>query len=153
MKQREYHIGPGAVSLLLIIVVVSMSVLGLLSLISARGDYKLTERAKNFAVAERTASAEAENRLAELDSLLAKSSKRCYNESDYVTDVQNNLPEGMTMHENRVSWEITASSGRVLKCEVEVLPFGSSPRFAWTVHTFDAAEHEDYSRMNFDAWE
>ena len=41
MKRREIHIGPGAPSLLLVVVVVGMSVLGLLALMSARSDAKL----------------------------------------------------------------------------------------------------------------
>lgn len=36
MNQREYRIGPGAASLMLLVVVLSMSVLGMLALMSAK---------------------------------------------------------------------------------------------------------------------
>lgn len=44
MNKKRFAIGPGAASLILMIVVVSMSVLGMLSLISARNDDNLTKR-------------------------------------------------------------------------------------------------------------
>ena len=153
MKQREYRVGPGAVSLLLIIVVVSMSVLGLLSLLSARGDYRLTQRARDFAVAERAASVEAQRNVAELDALLAKVTKISYNEDDYVTFVCSALPEGMTMDGRVVRWQETMSGGRVLQCAVELLPLGSSERYIWREHAFEAVEYDDYDRLNFDMWE
>ena len=44
MNQREYRIGPGAASLMLLVVVLSMSVLGMLALMSARSDENLSLR-------------------------------------------------------------------------------------------------------------
>lgn len=44
MNKKRFAIGPGAASLILMVVVVSMSVLGMLSLISARNDDNLTKR-------------------------------------------------------------------------------------------------------------
>ncbi len=38
MSQREYRIGPGAASLMLLVVVLSMCVLGVLALMGARSD-------------------------------------------------------------------------------------------------------------------
>lgn len=153
MKQREYHVGPGAVSLLLIIVVVSMSVLGLLSLISARGDYRLTERARDFAVAERAVSAAAERSLAELDGIFAVCAKDAADDAAYEAAVRGMLPEGVSMTGRSIRWEETASGGRVLSCVVELLPLGSEKRYAWSEHTFEAAASGDYEKMNFDIWE
>lgn len=153
MRHREYHIGPGAVSLLLIIVVVSMSVLGLLSLMSARSDYRLTERARDFAVAERAASAAAERRLAELDGILAVCAASGEDDAAYEAAVRGMLPEDMQMDGSMISWEESAVGGRVLKCAVELLPQGSDVRYAWSEHVFNAVEHEEYSEMNFDVWE
>ena len=46
MNQREYRIGPGAASLMLLVVVLSMSVLGMLALMSARSDENLSLRTR-----------------------------------------------------------------------------------------------------------
>ena len=56
MNQREYRIGPGAASLMLLVVVLSMSVLGMLALMSARSDENLSLRSAEVArqVAEET---------------------------------------------------------------------------------------------------
>lgn len=153
MKQREYHVGPGAVSLLLIIVVVSMSVLGLLSLISARGDYKLTERAAQLAAAERQTAIAAEEALARLDGVLAECAMSAEDDEGYIAAVRKLLPEGMTMDGRIVSWEQTAEGGRTLMCSVEALPLGSGERFLWKSRLFEAAEAEGYEGMNFDMWE
>ena len=42
MNQREYRIGPGAASLMLLVVVLSMSALGMLAMMSARSDESLS---------------------------------------------------------------------------------------------------------------
>ena len=137
MRDREYHIGPGAVSLLLVIVIVSMSVLGLLGLISARGDYKLTERAVSLAVAENAAAAESERSFAQLDAIL-KSCADAEDDASYLSAVKAALPENMILSERSVSWQEKAENGRTLFCETEIAPLGEMPRAAWTEHMFIA---------------
>jgi hypothetical protein len=153
MKNREYHVGPGAVSLLLIIVVVSMSVLGLLSLISARGEYKLTERAAQLAGIEHATSAQAEYRLAQLDALLASCEKTCSDDESYIAAVEKALPEGMEMDGRVVSWVEQGEGGRALYCAVQVHAYGSQARCSWAEHSFLPAQNEGYDEMNFDIWE
>ena len=60
MNQREYRIGPGAASLMLLVVVLSMSALGMLAMMSARSDESLSLRSQDVArqVAELNVSAE-----------------------------------------------------------------------------------------------
>ena len=67
MKRRGVTIGPGAPSLLLVVVVIAMSVLGLLALMSARSDAQLTRRSLEYTVAEYERAAQAERSLAQLD--------------------------------------------------------------------------------------
>ncbi|MBQ3574213.1 MAG: hypothetical protein IJA26_00960 [Clostridia bacterium] len=144
MRNREYRIGPGAVSLLLVIVVVSMSVLGLLALISARGDYKLTERVRMFACAENEASAMAEETLAGIDAVLAECAAEALDDDDYLSRISESLweNEALYMEDSIISWEEQAEGGRTLYCEIEVSPLGSAQRFSWTAHMFMAAEDE-----------
>ena len=140
MKHREYRIGPGAASLLLVVVVVSMSALGLLALINARGDQKLTERGVQFAQAEYEASARAERRLAELDGVLARCAQRAVSDEEYKRLVLEALPDGMKMEGNTVSWMQKVEYGRILNCAVEVKPLEAQARYVWKQHMFVAPE-------------
>jgi len=143
MEHRDYHIGPGAVSLLLVIVVVGMSILGLLAMISARGDFKLTERSIGFVVSEYAAAAEAEARLAELDGILSEASVSA-SDDEYLKLVSEMLPEGMTLEERTVSWCVESDGGRDLVCEVEILPLGADERYRWVSHIFEAASNDAF---------
>lgn len=138
MKHRDYHIGPGAVSLLLIIVVVSMSVLGLLSMIGARGDYKLTERAISLAEAGQTASVDAEKALAGLDDLLIVCREESEDDQQYIGLVGEAIAEEMTLEGRIIRWKVDVADGRTLNCAIEVLPFGETDRFLWKEHYFSA---------------
>lgn len=138
MKRREVHIGPGAPSLLLVVVVVGMSVLGLLALMSARSDAKLAQRSRSFVEAEYEISARAERTLAELDAVLAE----CAQEADYLAAVEARLPEALTMEGNLVTWTEAGETGRSLACAVEIAPNGAQPRYIWREHSFLAAEIE-----------
>ncbi len=132
MKRRGSRIGPGAPSLLLVVVVVSMSVLGLLALMSARSDMQLARRSQEYTQAEYASAAQAERRLALLDSVLWQ----CAGESDYFAAVASRLPEGMTLEGGTVSWTESCGMGRSLLCAVELLTPGQTERFRWTEHQF-----------------
>lgn len=142
MKRREYRIGPGAASLLLVVVVVSMSVLGLLALINARGDHKLTERGVQFAVSEYAATAEAEYKLAELDGVLAACAGQAADMEEYLRLVAAQLPDGMEMEADTVHWQQESQYGRVLMCAVKIMPPGEAESFSWQEHMFAAVEGE-----------
>ena len=129
MRDREYRIGPGAVSLLLVVVVVSMSALGLLALISARGDYRLSEKAAEVILSEYEAAAEAERAFAELDALLMNS-RAAADDAEYLSMIEEALPGKMTLSGRIVSWEEGSEGGRVLLCEAEILPMDSAERYA-----------------------
>lgn len=142
MKRRNFYIGPGAASLLLVIVVVSMSVLGLLALMSARGDEKLMQRNRDFVAAEYETSARAERRLAELDGLLADCARIASTDEAYLILVADGLPQGMALAGRTVSWTEAGAAGRALSCVVEIAELGAQPRFAWREHMF-ISESED----------
>ena len=141
MREREYRIGPGAVSLLLVVVVASMSVLGLLALIHARGDCSLTERATALMESEYAVSAEAERKLAQLDATLAECALSAENDASYLQAVSAALPEGMELTERTVRWEEALENGRRLVCMVEILPLGETPACLRTGWYFAAGSH------------
>ena len=136
MKRRGVTIGPGAPSLLLVVVVVAMSVLGLLALMSARSDAQLARRSLEYTVAEYDRAAQAERSLAQLDGVLAA----CAGEEDYLAAVSRQLPEGMTLDGRVVRWTESGDTGRSLCCAVELQEDGAKTRFRWLEHLFIANE-------------
>ena len=136
MKRRGVTIGPGAPSLLLVVVVIAMSVLGLLALMSARSDAQLTRRSLEYTVAEYERAAQAERSLAQMDGVLAA----CAGEEDYLAAVSRQLPEGMTLDGRVVRWTESGDTGRSLCCAVELQEDGAKTRFRWVEHQFIANE-------------
>lgn len=136
MKRREFYIGPGAASLLLVVVVVSMSVLGLLAIISARNDARLAQRSREFVTAEYESAARAERTAAELDALLADCAKDAQSEEAYLARLAEDLPLGVALDGRALRWTEDSSVGRALMCAVEIEPLGAWPRFAWIDHSF-----------------
>ena len=136
MRKWEHHIGPGAASLLLVIVVVSMSVLGLLALNEAKNDFGLSERSMAFATAQHALSAEAEEMLAQLDGVLYACGQEAADEAQYLALVAARLPEGVQMQNRRLSWMRDTKTSRSLFCEIEIMPLGASLRCEWRAHTF-----------------
>ena len=65
-KKSNIHFGPGAPSLILIFVVLSMSILGMLALINGRSDAQLSRRSAQVIEAVYRLSEQAELRRAEL---------------------------------------------------------------------------------------
>ena len=75
MSQREYRIGPGAASLMLLVVVLSMCVLGVLALMGARSDEGLSLRSIQVAQEVARLNVQAERSLADLDEKLKAASE------------------------------------------------------------------------------
>lgn len=140
--RKNFRIGPGAASLMLVAVVVALSLLALLSLIEAHGDHKLSVRSIEFAVSEYEASALAEHQLAELDGVLFECGKNAVDYKVYLADVMDNLPDGMIMIDNIISWKVATPNGRVLYCSVSVNDLDSSERFTWQEHIFEGSDDQ-----------
>ncbi len=136
MKRRSFYIGPGAASLLLVIVVVSMSILGLLALMSARSDERLMGRSRDFVTAEYETAAVAERRLAELDAVAAECARLASDDAAFLEMLAQNLPEGVDMDGRVIRWEEASDTGRTLSCAVQVSEFGEAPRLMWAEHVF-----------------
>ncbi|MDR0929279.1 MAG: hypothetical protein LBM74_06135 [Oscillospiraceae bacterium] len=142
MKRGGFHIGPGAASLMLIIVVLSMSVLGVLALMSARGDARLSERSVQVAQQNYALEVASERSLAALDALLARTAQGQTDEAVYLRAVSEALPEGMRLNGRAVSWQEEDGQGRALHCAVTLAPMGETPRAVWIEHSLTAEEME-----------
>lgn len=152
MNQREYRIGPGAASLMLLVVVLSMSVLGILALMSARSDENLSLRSAEVARQVAELNVSAERSLAGLDAVLADAARSAQSDEVYLAQIEAALGDGMTLDGRTVSWLEANDEGRTLACAVELEPLGAFPRYTRTscqlVIDEDATEGED---LLFDA--
>ena len=138
MNQREYRIGPGAASLMLLVVVLSMSALGMLAMMSARSDENLSLRSQDVARQVAELNVSAEQSLARLDAVLADAARMAQGEADYLARVEAALAEepeaGMTLLGRTVSWTETNDEGRTLTCAVELQERGAFPRYVKAVY-------------------
>ena len=142
MNKRKVALGPGAASLILIIVVLSLCMMAMLTQISARNDYNLCARSAEMVQRVYELNARSEQKLAELDALLAAAQKDAGDMEAYLEKVEELLPEGMTLEEDRVTWTEPLDN-RNLECIVLLLPPGEKQRARWISHKLMVEEPED----------
>ena len=135
MNRKDYQIGPGAASLMLIVVVLSMSVLGLLAMMNARSDNRLSLRSAEVAEEAYGLSSAAEGSLAALDAVLVDCAAQAEDDESWLSLVRKALPDGMTIKGRTVTWIEKNDEGRMLVCAVELEELGSPQRTRWTEHT------------------
>ena len=142
-RKSNLSFGPGAASLILIVVILSMGVLGMLALMNARSDAKLSERSMEVVAAGFELNDRAERGVAELDAVLARCGASTYSDEAFLAAVQGNLPDGMLMDSEKriVSWELSDGL-RTLSCAVEVLPQGGTERLRWREHRLTAVTED-----------
>ena len=140
-RRSNVAIGPGAASLILIVVILSMGALGMLALMNARNDARLSSRSTSVVVAGYELNDKAERKLAELDSAVAECAALSDGDDAFLTAVRGRLPEGMLMDGRMVTWSETDGL-RTLSCAVEVLPLGDGQRLAWRTHRMTAVTEE-----------
>ena len=139
MSRRKIAAGPGASSLILIAVVLALSVLTVLTMISARNDEALSLRSEETQEEVYALFARGERSLAALDAVLVKAGKDAGDMEDYLEEVQENLPQGMTLREDQVFWT-EKMDNRALECGVRLLPPGGAERTRWTLHRLGAGD-------------
>ena len=142
-RKSNVSFGPGAASLILIVVILSMSVLGMLALMNARNDAKLSSRSMEVVAAGFELNDRAERGVAQLDAALVKCAASTTSDADYLAAVRGNLPEGMLMGQEQriVRWELSDGL-RTLSCAVEVLPLGEKERLRWYEHRLTAVTED-----------
>ena len=142
MNKRKVALGPGAASLIMIVVALSLCMMAMLTQISARNDYNLCSRSAEMVQRVYELNAQSEKRLAELDAVLAKAQKESPDQESYLAKVGESLPEGMTLEEDRVTW-LEPLDNRNLECVVQLLPPGEAQRTKWVSHKLVVDEPED----------
>ncbi len=130
MSHRRFHIGPGAASLMLLAVILSMSVLSVLALVSAKNDANLSKT--SIAVAEEIyfLHDKAERSFMLLDEAVA-SVISSPNEETYLAKIESLLPDYMSLDGLEVHWTEQTDSGRSMKCAVQLFPSEQYLRIQW----------------------
>ena len=149
-RKSSVSLGPGASSLILIFVVLSLSVLGILSLMTARNDRILSERMADVMEAVYTLSESAEETRMEAGILLSACAEDADGEEDYLSRIMERIPEDWELDDRVLSWKETDGT-RTLDCAVEVLPLPGPERTRWIRHnlTSEIAGEEDDDSWNW----
>ena len=142
MNKRKVALGPGAASLILIVVVLSLCMIAMLTQIAARNDYNLCARSADMVQRVYELNAQSEQKLAELDVVLVSARKETTDMQAYLDKVKELLPEGMTIEEDRVTWTEPLDN-RNLECIVQLLPIEDTQRAKWISHKLAVEEPED----------
>ena len=142
MNKRKIALGPGAASLILIVVVLSLCMLAMLSQIGARNDYSLSSRSATMITKVYQLHDQSERRLAELDAVLVRCRAQTKNKTEYMKLVEENLPEGMTLEGDIVCWTEPLDN-RTMTCEVRILEPHKKDRTEWVTYKLKVDEPED----------
>ena len=142
MNKRKVALGPGAASLILIVVVLSLCMMAMLTQIGARNDYNLCTRSAEMVQRVYELNAQSEQKLAELDAILVSARKETADMEEYLRKVEKLLPADMTLQEDRITWTEPLDN-RNLECIVQLLPPGEKQRTKWISHKLIVDEPED----------
>ena len=141
-KKSSVSLGPGASSLILIFVVLSLAVLGMLSLMTSRNDMRLSERNVQVTEAIYVLNARAERRYAELDAIVARCAQDNNKEQLFRASVRDALPEDVTMENGLLLfWE--EDDSRTLDCALRLNSRKSASRLEWVRYDLTAETGDD----------
>ena len=142
MKKRSMiSFGPGASSLILIFVVLALSILGMLSLMNSRNDIRLSERSAQVTQAVYALQTAAEEKRAELDTVLAQAALEAESEEAYHSAIEAALPGDVEWEDGVISWEET-DGFRSLTCALEAQPLDAQERTRWIHFELTAVTEE-----------
>ena len=142
MNKRKIALGPGAASLILIVVVLSLCMLAMLAQIGSRHDYSLASRSAQMITRVYELHDQSERRMAELDAILVRCQAETQDQEAYLALVEENLPEDMTLDMDVVSWQEPLDN-RTMNCEVQLSAPGEAIRAKWITYKLKVDEPEE----------
>ena len=142
MNKRKVALGPGAASLILIVVVLSLSMLAMLAQVGVRSDYSLAARSAEMITKVYELRDQSERRMAELDAIVVRCAKEQTDRQSFLELVGKSLPEGMTLEDDIVSWSEPLDN-RTMNCEVKILDPAGTPRTKWVNYKLKVDEPEE----------
>ena len=132
-KSSKLTFGPGAASIILIVVILCMSILGLLNYMTVRNDLALSDRSADVAGTVFDLNARAEKNFAALDAVSVRAFSANSGREAYLAQVGEELPEGMQLDGDVVSWTETEGI-RTLKCEALLGDPSGDGHITWKTH-------------------
>lgn len=140
-KKNNVGIGPGAATITLLVVMLSISVLGILSLMSSRTDAGLTTRSADVVRAVYDLNNRAEEDLAALDAILKECSDGVSTDEQYMQNVRSAITAPYELADREICWTETDDQ-RTLELTAEIQPFGEAARLRLTGHILSSATEE-----------
>ncbi|MBR0465087.1 MAG: hypothetical protein IJJ23_12040 [Clostridia bacterium] len=129
-RKSSVSLGPGASSLILIFVVLSMTALGMLSLMTAHNDLKLSLRSAEVVEEVYALSEKAERTKAELTELIYSAA---VDDETWSSAIAADLPDSISLEGQVLSWQETDDT-RTLDCAVKVTPVDGGFEITWIRH-------------------
>ena len=147
-RTDSISIGPGAASLILVFVMLSMSVLAMLSVTTSRDDLRLSERSLEVAQQVYALHDKAEETLARLGDIVVSCEEESKDLTSYLQALAGALPAGMTL-ENidgriAISWEETGDAG-TLSCAVSAGDLQDDAPLEWLRHDLSAGTEDEWN--------
>ena len=141
MNKQKISFGPGAASLILIIIILCMTVLAILGLTTAVRDANNGLAGARISERIYALSSSAEESLAKLDAVLYAYGANPQDRDECLRSLGENLPAGMSLTDDIVCWTERDSDG-CLRCGVRVWP-GNGRRTEWVNHQITFGETEE----------
>ena len=129
-RNSSISLGPGAPSLILILVVLTMSVLGMLSLMAAHSDLNLSARSAEVIQAVYELQEQAERTRAEIAGAVVQDPDG----KGILLENPDAIPEGAELEEAQISWQET-DGVRTIDCAVILEQTADGIRVPWVRHT------------------
>lgn len=138
MQQKsKLSFGPGAASIILIVVILSMSILGLLSYMMARNNLALTDRSARVTEEAYVVNSRAEKSFAQLDAVSVQAASETDSRDGYLEKLAEALPDNMSIDGDKVVW--TEQEGtHTLDCEA-LLSDDEGGHISWGKHKMTVA--------------
>lgn len=132
-KKSVIALGPGAPSLILIFVVLSMSVLAMLALMNAKNDLNMSRRSAEVAEIVAQLNERAEQRHRDLDRLLAACVEEAGDEDEARALLETRLPEGVRLEDHALVWSEVMDE-RQLDCALTLVNGERGLQTEWARH-------------------
>ena len=144
MNKKVFRLSPGAPSIVLIVVVLSMSIMGMLMYVRAGSDLKLSLRSVQVAGQDAALFEKAEDTFARLDALALSCREKAADPAEYRALLVASLPEGMEMEENLIFWQET-EGGRTLYAGAALGAYEDEIRITWHTRMLEAEVGETWN--------
>lgn len=146
--KTEYRIGVGASTILMILVVLALAALSLLSFNSARSNAALSQRNLAMTLSYYDAAAQAQQKLALMDALLADPTVEATDAAAISSLYAAHALQDVTLSSGLAfSFHLDAGAGRTLNVEGLLSP-GSSPRYTVTRHELTSPSAPQEQTLN-----